>query len=131
MKLKTFFTIKAVITAVFALLLLLFPANMWGIFGVDMPSEGVIFAHYIGASFIAISLVCWLNRNAPVAAQKNATLTLAVTDTIGFIVSLFAQLRGIPNAWGWVTMLLWLVLAAGNIYYTWFNQVVFDSVEAV
>ena len=130
MKLRTFFTIKAIITAGFALSLLLFPATIWGVFGVTMPAEGVIFAHYIGASFIAISLVCWLNRDAPVSAQQNATLTLAVTDTIGFLVSLFAQLKGIPNAWGWVTMLLWLSLAAGNIYYRWFDRVVFDSAEA-
>ena len=131
MKIKTFFTIKAVITAVFALSLLLFPEFIWDIFGVDLPAEGVIFAHYIGASFIAIALVCWLNRDADVKAQQNATLTLAITDTVGFIVSLVAQLRGIPNAWGWVTMLLWLSLAAGNIYFRWFDRIVFESVEVV
>jgi hypothetical protein len=131
MKLKTFFTLKAAITTLFAISFIFLPEFTWRLFGLSLPPEGVVFANYIGVSFVAIALVCWLNRDAVPEAQRNATLTLAITDTIGFVVSLFAQLRGIPNAWGWFAILLWLSLAAGNIYYRWFSGIVFDSAEAV
>ena len=120
MKLKTFFTVKALITAVFAVGFLLMPLWTWGIFGVKLQTEGVMMARYLGTTFIAITLVCWLNRESPAEAQKHATLTLAITDTIGFIISLVAQLSGITNALGWVIVLLWFLLAAGNIFFRWF-----------
>ncbi len=120
MKLKTFFTIKGIVTAAFGLGFLLAPALTWGIFGMDLSDVGVMMARYLGATFIAIFFLCWLNRESPPEAQKNATLTLAITDTIGFLVAIFAQLAGIPNALGWLNVLLWLLFAAGNIYFQWF-----------
>jgi hypothetical protein len=119
MKLKTFFTIKAVITAVFALGFLISPILTWSIFGVSLDDVGVMMTRYLGTAFIAIFFVCWLNRESPPEAQKNATLNLAITDTVGFVVSLVAQLSGLPNALGWIIVLLWLLLAAGNIYFQW------------
>lgn len=107
----------------------MFSAMICQIVGVDLPVEGGVFTHYIGVSFSAVSLVCWLNRDASVNEQKNTTFTLTITDTFGFVVSFIAQLRGFPNAWGWVKMLLWFVLAAGNIDYRWFDQIVFESVK--
>jgi hypothetical protein len=120
MKLKSFLTVKAVITIIFGLGFLLLPAFTWGIFGISLDDQGVMLSRYVGTGFVCAFFVCWLNRDAPPEAQKNATFNLAITDTIGFVVSLVAQLAGVPNALGWIVVVLWLVLAAGNIYFHWF-----------
>ena len=120
MKLKTFFTIKAVITIFFGLGFLLTPVLSWGIFGVNLQEEGVMVSRYLGVAFVCIFLLCWLNRDSSEEAQKTATLVLAITDTLGFVTSLVAQFSGTPNALGWLIVLIWLLLAAGNIYFQWF-----------
>ena len=120
MNVKTFFTIKGVITLIFALLFLLVPVWAWGLYDVKLDMAGAMVARYLGAAFLAIFMICWFNRDASEEAQKSATLNLAITDTIGFIISLVSQFSGIPNALGWLNVVLWFLLAAGNIYFQWF-----------
>jgi hypothetical protein len=120
MKLKTFYTIKGIITAIFALGFLLAPVFTWGIYDIQLQAEGLMLSRYLGVGFIAIFFVCWLNRDSDPAAQANATLNLAITDTIGFVIALVEQLNGVPNAMGWINVVLWFLLAAGNIYFHWF-----------
>jgi hypothetical protein len=122
MNLKTFFTIKGVITLIFGLLFLLLPVWTWGLYDVKLGMDGAMVARYLGTAFLAIFMVCWFNRESSEEAQKSATLNLAITDTIGFIVSLIAQFSGGVNALGWLNVVLWLLLAAGNIYFQWFAE---------
>ena len=120
MKVKPFLTFKAIITIIFGLGFLLLPVSSWGLFGISLNAQGILLSRYVGTGFVAIFLLCWLNKDASPEAQKTTTYILAVTDTIGFVVSLVGQLAGVPSALGWMTVALWFVLAAGNIYFQWF-----------
>ena len=98
MNVKTFFTIKGVITLIFALLFLLVPVWAWGLYDVKLDMAGAMVARYLGAAFLAIFMICWFNRDASEEAQKSATLNLAITDTIGFAL-LIPQTRRLIRIW--------------------------------
>ncbi len=62
-------------------------------------------------------MICWSARNAdPSVGREALVLGLFVADTLGFVVILLAQLAGLMTAFGWVFVLLWLLLAAGLGY---------------
>jgi hypothetical protein len=61
----------------------------------------------------------WFARNAARSEIALRALVLAITigDTLGFVITLLAQLGGLANALGWVTVALYLLLALGFGYF--------------
>ena len=118
MKLPLFLSIKAVISIVCGLGLLLIPGVCMGLAGVTLDPGGTMMARLLGALLIGSATMCWTARNAdPSVGREAFVLGLFVADTLGFEVSLLAQLAGLMNAFGWVFVLLWLLLAAGLGYF--------------
>jgi NAD/NADP transhydrogenase beta subunit len=111
--------IKALITVVFGIGFLLLPKAVMSLYGVTLEPAGAMMTQFFGATFILISVVLWLARNAPYSEVTLQALLLAIVigDAIGFIVALMAQLSGVPNALGWLNVALWLLLALGFGYF--------------
>jgi len=118
MKLPLFLSVKAIISIVCGLALLLIPVIFMGLAGVPLDPGGAVMAQLVGALLIGIAVMCWTGKNAdPSVGREAFVLGLFVADTLGFLVILLAQFAGLMNALGWVFVLLWLVLAAGLGYF--------------
>ncbi len=117
MELRKFLTIKALISIIFGLLFLLFPAFTISIFGVSLEAVGVIMTRYFGVGMLGIGLICTFYRGKDFRALSDLLLALFITDTLGFIVALSAQLTGMFNFLGWLIVLIWLLLAIGLGYF--------------
>ncbi|MBE0655815.1 MAG: hypothetical protein IH594_18590 [Bacteroidales bacterium] len=117
MKLSTFLVIKAVVCIVFGLGFVAIPATVSSIYEITLDPNGLMMARLYGSVFFGVGLIVLLCRNANWNALKDITLSLAIADSIGFIVALSAQLSGILNSLGWINAALWLIFALGLWYY--------------
>lgn len=118
MKLSSLLLAKAIISIVAGLALLLLPSAFMGLAGVTLDASGVVMARMVGALLVGIAVICWFARNAdPSVGREALVLGLFVADTLGFVVILLAQFAGLMTAFGWVFVLLWLLLAAGLGYF--------------
>lgn len=121
MRLSRFLLIKGVITFLFGILFLLLPAGTMSLFGVTLEQVGVFMTRYFGVAMIGIGLICLIEKNKAFHALEGILLSLFITDTIGFVVALQAQLSGLLNALGWFIVLIWLLLALGLGYFRFFK----------
>jgi len=117
MKLSSFLVVKAIISLVFGIGFVAIPTAVWSIYGVTVDSVGLLATRFFAACLIGIGLICWLTRNADTNALKSITLSLFIADTIGFIIAIAGQLSGIMNAFGWIVVAIWLILALGLGYF--------------
>jgi NAD/NADP transhydrogenase beta subunit len=119
MKLSQLMSIKAVITLVFGIGFVLVPKALMSLYGVTLEPAGAMMTQFFGAAFLLLSIVLWFARNAPYSEVTLRALLLAVVigDAIGFIVALLAQLSGLPNALGWLNVVLYLLLTLGFGYF--------------
>lgn len=118
MKLSSLLLVKAIISVVSGVALLLLPGAFMGLAGVTLDANGAVMARLVGALLVGIAVICWFARNAdPSVGREALVLGLFVADTLGFVVILLAQLAGLMTAFGWVFVLLWLLLAAGLGYF--------------
>jgi NAD/NADP transhydrogenase beta subunit len=119
MKLSQLMSIKAVITLIFGIGFVLVPKAVMALYGVTLDSAGAMMTQFFGAAFLLLSIVLWFARNAPYSEVTLRALLLAVVigDAIGFIVALLAQLSGLPNALGWLNVVLYLLLTLGFGYF--------------
>ena len=119
MKLCNLMATKAVIVVVFGIGFVLMPTNIMAFYGLTLNPGGAVMAQLFGASFILLGILLWFAKNAPSSdvALRAIVLAVFVGDAIGFIVALLAQLSGMMNALGWVTVALYLLLALGFGYF--------------
>jgi len=86
--------------------------------GVTQLHAGVVgvvklISAFFGAMLVGVAAICYFASNATASGlRKKVVLSLAIADTLGFIFTLIAQLRGLFSGLGWILVLLWLVLAA-------------------
>jgi len=119
MKLCNLMAIKAVVVVVFGIGFILIPTIIMSFYGLTLNPGGAIMTQLFGASFILLGILLWFAKNAPRSEVALRAIVIAVTigDAIGFIVALLAQLSGMMNALGWVTVALYLLLALGFGYF--------------
>ena len=109
---KILMIVNAIITIVFGVLFVLIPGQLASWYGIlaDEPMKYV--GELFGAALIGFAVFTWAARNAGDSeARKSIVLALFITDTIGFIIAIIAQLGNVVNQLGWLTVILYLVLA--------------------
>lgn len=112
MKASYAFILNAIIALIFGLAFVLVPEQTTALYDVDLTEGGVLVARLFGAALLTFCVLTWLVRNAMASAERQAIiLALFLGDVIGFVVSLLAQLAGISNALGWLTVAIYLILA--------------------
>jgi hypothetical protein len=116
MQVNTFLIIKAIVSLAFGLALVLIPATLMDWFGITLDDPGTFMARTVGACLIGIGLTCWLGREVADDGRRSITLALFIGDSIGFVVTLLAQLGGLMGGLGWALVAIWLLLALGNGY---------------
>jgi len=123
MNVSLFLKIKSVISVFSGLGMVFLYAYLMPIYGITLNSVGILFAQWSGAGLFGIGLICWYAAQAEKSdLRQGILLALFLCDSIGFAVSLMAQLAGVVNVLGWSTVGLWLILALGLGYFRFLKQ---------
>jgi len=111
MKLGLWMAAKAVVEVVFGIGFVLVPTFLASLFGMDPGPAGILMARLFGTAFIFGSIVLWHFRDVPTAdlPGRSIVIGVALTNAIGFVVTLLACIAGTWNALGWLPVALYLV----------------------
>ena len=111
MKVSTLFTINAILAIVFGLGFIFAPVWLFSLYGVTADEPLAVTGQLLGSAFVTFAIITWMARNAPASPVRSAiVLGLFIGDAIAFIVSLLGQLKGVTNALGWSTVVIYLLL---------------------
>ncbi len=123
MKLNLFLIINAVIAAVFGIIFALIPAQAAQMYGLTATASLNYVTRLFGIALIGIAVLSWLVKNvADSDARKAILLAFLVMDALGFVWTLIGQLRGVVNTLGWLSVVIYLLLAVGFGYFRFANQ---------
>ena len=115
---KHAFTINTIVAFVFGIGLLLVPATIGAIYGIENSASSDLMARYFGLTLIGIGLLTWLFRSiTDMAAVKAVILALLISDVLGIIVSLYAVLSGTMNQIGWSAVIIYVLLVIDYAYF--------------
>ena len=118
MKLSALMTVNAVIAGLFGIAFVVLPTRLLSIYGITADAQLAFIGQLFGTALLGYALLTWTARNAAASDARGAiVLALFVSDAIGFVVALIAQLRNVVNAVGWSTVAIYLLLALGFGYF--------------
>lgn len=117
MKLSTLLLINAIVAVLFGLVFVLVPATAMALYGIQLSDAGLFTARLFGAALVTFAIISWLVRgSAGSEVVRSIAFSFFVGDIIGFIISFIYQLQGVPNALGWSTVVIYLLLGVGFGY---------------
>lgn len=118
MNLKIMLLVNAVVAAVFGIALLVVPGAVIAIYGITADAGLRYMGQLFGLCLVGHVVLCWFAKDAPESEARTAIVrALFVTNGLGLVVSLVAQLKGVTNAVGWSTVAIYLLLALGWAYF--------------
>ncbi len=123
MKIHTFLFIYAGVTVFWGVSWLLFPGQLFALYGLQESAALKYAGQLFGAALIGLAVIAWSVRITPAAEARRAIiLALFITEVLCFIVALIGQLNGVVNALGWSTVAICLLFAIGFGYYYFFER---------
>jgi hypothetical protein len=123
MTLNFLFTVHSVIAFANVAIMLVFPAQYMGFFGVEVTGAGTAFlVRIFAAALLTYGFVGWFARNAgPSEAMRAIILGFFLSIAVGFFVVLHAQLSGVLNIYGWALVALYFLIGF-DYGYTYFQH---------
>lgn len=114
MKIRTWLLIKAWVDIITGLGFLILPVQAVGALGVATDEAGLAVARFFGQAMFLMGLMLWMVRNVhEPRSQKAIASAVVVGDGVGAIVALRTTMVGTINAFGWVIMAVYIILAIG------------------
>lgn len=118
MKLSTYFGATGIIAIVFGAFFLVFPAIALQQYGVPAEAHNQMQARYFGATLLQVGLVLWLARPTQDAVAIRAILiAIVVGNACAAAISVWAAVAKLQNAMVWGSVLLYVVLLLGSLYF--------------
>lgn len=115
MKLNTFLLITAVLALLFGIVAILEPGILMSFTG---SMGGVIMTQVLGANFIGFAVLNFFARNLQDGdALRTVALANLVSDALGLVLGLYAQLTSGGMWFGWFSIIVYLLLVLGFGYY--------------
>ena len=121
MTLTNLFRLHAVLAAIYAIGLVLFPGMVTGLLS-DVPVGvvGMDITRLLGAAMVLIALLTWsASRMGNAAARRAIALGLFAYTTLGAVITLLGQFAGTWGALGWSSVVTYLIFVAGYGYFLW------------
>jgi len=124
MNLKNLFILNAIVAIIFGIAFVLAPAWTASLYGVDVVSDALKYmAQLFGGCLVMIAVLTWMAKDADASDARGAiVLALIVGNTIGLIVALINQLANVVGGLGWLTVVVYLVLALGYAYFQFLKK---------
>jgi hypothetical protein len=118
MKLSTLLTIASLLAIAFGLAFAVAPARMLTQYGMIADPASVIMSRFFGATLLTLGIVIFLARSVTDAyARRAIVLGLFVGSAISLAVAVYAQVRGVINAFGWSTVVIYGLLTLAYAYF--------------
>lgn len=119
MRLKHLFIVHAAAALFFGVVLVLIPKSFLSLYDISLTTPGAEYiARIFGAALLIYTFVGWFARDAEDSVARRAiVLGFFLTEVLGFILSLIAQLSGVMNALGWMLVGVYFVLMLGYGYF--------------
>ena len=118
MKINTFINITAWVGFITGFVLLVFPTTLLGMNGIQADAAGITLARLLGAEFIGFNLVTWMSKNpGNESTRRMVVFSHSVSETLGFIVLLYARLNGLGNNMLWSFVAVYFIFALGYLYF--------------
>ncbi|MCL4184026.1 MAG: hypothetical protein KJ011_11320 [Burkholderiaceae bacterium] len=118
MKLSTYLSIAGIIGLAFGLVFLLAPQFALTQYGVPTEAHNLLQMRYFGSTLAALSLVVWLARGVRDETAIHAVLIgSAAGFAVGVLLSLWGVMSGLINALGWSSVVIYLLLLLGALYF--------------
>jgi hypothetical protein len=118
MKLATYLSIAGAVAMLFGLEFLLAPGFALAQYGVPTEPHNLLQSRYFGGALFAFGLLMWLARRTTDETALGAILLAGIVgNLLGAAVSVWAAVSGLQNAMAWSSVAIYLLFAAGNLYY--------------
>ncbi len=118
MDISLLMTINTIVAAIFGIAFVIVPGQILALYGLSADAAFHLVSQLFGAALVGFAVLTWSARKASASDARNAiVLALFVSDGLGFILSVVGQLQGIPNALGWLNVVIYLLLALGFGYF--------------
>ena len=118
MKFSAYLSVYGIVCVAFGFAFIAVPETTGAIYAIPAAPHTTLMARYFGGALLTIGLIYWLVRNVRDDETKCAILKANVIGGItGTAVSIWVVLTGLENQMAWSTVLLYLVLAVGALYY--------------
>ncbi len=118
MKFSGYLSIFGIVAAIFGLGFIAIPEMIGAIYGIPAAPYTVIMSRFDGAALLMIGVHFWLFRNV---RDDDTKCTILKANVVGGIagsgVSVWVALSGLENQLAWSTVLLYVGLAVGAIYF--------------
>jgi hypothetical protein len=129
MNVKVFLAIAAAIAILYGIAFVLVPDFVLVTYGMTIAPSTILSARYFGATLLGLGLVTWFVREtSDHVALRGLLLSLAISNTIGLLVSIWGTLNGTMNGVGWSAVLIYAVLLAGYVYYLLSHRIMIGRV---
>jgi hypothetical protein len=111
MRLKTLFTIVAILLFLHGLGITLAPTIILENYGVDANAASTHMARALGGALLAIAIMTWLARNSGPSTARNALVVgLSLFFVLEAVEDIRAIVAGILNPIGWISVVLSIIL---------------------
>ena len=118
MKLSTFFAVTGIIALLFGAFFLIFPEPALRQYGVPTEAHNQMQARYFGATLLQVGVVVWLSRLSQDAISVRAILiAIIVGNAFAAAISVWAGLAKLQNSMVWGSVLLYVLLLLGSVYF--------------
>jgi len=118
MNLRMLFTINVPISLFFGAACLLVPEWLVSLYGGELSPAGAYMTRLAGAAYLGFGALAFQARASKSTEFLLAlALALFIQDSIGAFVSIYAQIAGQLNPFGWTTVALYSFLALGYGYF--------------
>jgi len=118
MKLSTFLSIVGVVAILFGIGFVAAPAEVLAQYGITADRSTAFMSRFFGGALINVGLIVWFARNiVDPLSRRSILLAGLIADVVGFFVALQGQMKGVANALGWSTVLIYGLLAIGFAYF--------------
>ncbi|HZY39681.1 MAG TPA: hypothetical protein VFE53_23660 [Mucilaginibacter sp.] len=115
MKFSTFFTIVAILGALFTLAFLIVPAETASHYGTNLDAAGVFIARLFGAALGGLSVGAWIVRNQdPTSIAARAAMWASVFfNTVSLFFTTINTMHGVLNSMGWSSVAINALILIG------------------
>jgi hypothetical protein len=111
------FIIAAAVSLVYAVGLILMPATLNAMYGMDSTAATRLLAQFFGVGLLTLGLINWLARDFTGANARPLLLAGVIGNAVGLIVSLLGTLGGAMGSLGWSAVLIYLLIGLGWAYF--------------
>lgn len=121
MKLRNMYLLNTVVCLLFALGLFLMTPVMLGLFAMDNLPDAQTLARLLAVELVAGGMTTLLARDVTDAKARSAINNANIlAGVLGVVVALNATLTGVFGWFGWVIVLVYLLVAVGFAYFQFF-----------